>query len=211
MINKKYKMYVFDLDGTLVDTRVDIARALQVTMQRAGLSEATLEQVLAAIGGGAKNAVRTLTGLDGDELEKQLEFFMQQYIKMCTDNATIYEGGLELLQRLKQQGAILAMVTMKARIPTHNIIKALSLSMFDDVITFDDVEHRKPNPHSMEQLLSKHELNPSDVLMIGDTVTDMKYAKASGVDVCAMTFGYGITEEVIAQKPTYILNSYADF
>jgi phosphoglycolate phosphatase len=143
---RTYKLYIFDLDGTLVDTRLDIARALQKTLQDAGLPVPNLDEVSRAIGGGAKNAVSMLTGLMGEELQPHLERFTKDYEQMCADNTTVYEGGEALLRRLKDEGAYLALVTMKFKVPTLKILDAHGLDMFDAVLTFDDVKKRKPDP-----------------------------------------------------------------
>jgi len=210
-IDKAYKLYVFDLDGTLVDTRTDIARALEIALSEAGYDVPSHEQVVSVIGGGSVNAVRQLTGLEGDDLAPHLARFMACYDEVCSDNTTVYDGGYALLERLRDSGAVLALVTMKSKTPTHKILKRHKLDMFDTVITFDDVEKRKPEPDSFLKLLDKYGVGASNALMIGDTVTDMRYAKAAGVDVCAMTYGYGITKEVLAEQPEYVLDSLLDF
>ena len=122
-IDKTYKLYVFDLDGTLVDTRIDIARALEMALSDAGYDVPNREQVVSVIGGGSANAVRKLTGLDDDALKPLLKEFMAAYDDVCSDNTTVYEGAEDLLARLKAQGAVLTLVTMKSSIPTHKILK----------------------------------------------------------------------------------------
>lgn len=208
---RNYKLYIFDLDGTLVDTRPDIARALQKTLEEAGLPVPNLEEVARAIGGGAKNAVSMLTGLMGDDLQPHLERFSKDYEEMCCDNTTIYEGGEELLHRLKDDGVYLALVTMKFKTPTLKILDAHGLDMFDAVLTFDDVKKRKPDPESLFELCERFSVAPSDTLMIGDTVTDIKYAHAAGADSCAVEYGYGDTKDILALSPTYAIKSLLEF
>ncbi len=210
-VDKTYKLYVFDLDGTLVDTRTDIARALEKVLSGEGYDVPTREQVISVIGGGAENAVSKLTGLAGDALTPHLSKFMALYEAMCSDNTRVYEGGIGLLERLKAQRAVLALVTMKSKAPTYKIMQKHSLNMFDEVITFDDVEKRKPDPESLNKILNKYGISKEDALMIGDTITDMRYAKAAGIDVCAMLYGYGITDDVLAENPEYALSSLLEF
>jgi len=211
-IDKKYKLYVFDFDGTLIDTRTDIARTFQVFLGEFGYPEPSLDEVRSAIGGGAKQAIAKLCDMSESDIDKNLDRFLELYAQLCADNTTIYEGGEELVRRLKSEGALLAVITMKAKIPTMNIIKKHKLeSLFDDVISYDDVEKRKPDPQSMNLLLEKYGLSPGDALMIGDTVVDLRFAKAAGVDAVAMTYGYGKTDEVLAEKPQYLLDSFLDF
>ena len=83
--------------------------------------------------------------------------------------------------------------------------------MFEEVITFDDVEKRKPDPDSLQKMMKKYGVGQKDTLMIGDTVTDMRYAKAAGVDACAMLYGYGSVDEVLAEAPQYALGSFLEF
>jgi phosphoglycolate phosphatase len=112
---------------------------------------------------------------------------------------------------LAAQGAVLALVTMKAKAPTHKILGVLGLNVFDEVIAYEDVERRKPDPESLIALMDKYGVLPEDTLMVGDTVTDMRYAAAAGVDTCAMLQGYGVAEEVLAEHPRYALQGFKEF
>ena len=207
--DKTYRLYIFDLDGTLVDTKLDIALAMQKVMAEAGFEKPSLDEVEKAIGGGARNAVSKLTGLEGDALTPLLEKFVAAYEVMCADHTTVYEGGEELVQRLKSQGAKLAVVTMKLRVPTHKILKHHALyDLMDTVLTFDDIEKRKPDPDSLFALLKQYDVKPEDAVVIGDTVTDLKYAHNAGADACAVSFGYGDLEDLKALSPRYMINHF---
>lgn len=210
MLKKDYKLYAFDLDGTLVDTRVDIALTLRAILLDAGLEDVDDTTLKAAIGGGARNAVNKLTGFEDERLDYYTQMFVDKYDVMCADNTTVYEGGMALLKRLKSEGKLLAVITMKARVPTVKILEAHGMDMLDDVIAFDDVEKRKPDPDSFFKLLKKHGVKPSEALMIGDTTTDMKYAKNAGVDVVAAKFGYGVTSELLDLSPEYEIDSLTE-
>ncbi len=210
-LEKIYKLYVFDLDGTLVDTKLDIALAMQKVLGEAGFEKPSLDQVEKAIGGGAKNAVSKLTGLEGEALLPLLEAFVKAYEEMCCDNTVVYASGEELLKKLKAQGAKLAVVTMKHRVPTQKILKHHGVTaLLDVVLSFDDVEKRKPDPDSLLKLLERFDMTPQDALVIGDTVTDMQYAHNAGVDACAVDYGYGELDDLKAMKPRYIIGSFLE-
>jgi len=209
---KEYGLYVFDLDGTLVDTRLDIARALQKTLGEAGFPQPGLDEVTRAIGGGARKALLKLTGLKDEELDPRLqESFEAVYEQMCCDNTSVYPGAEELLRRLKARGARLAVVTMKIRTATHKILRHHGLfDLFDAVLSFDDIEKRKPDPDSLFMLQKRFGVPLEQILMVGDSMTDLEYAKAAGVDACAVTHGYGVLEDMRAAGPRYMIPGFAE-
>jgi phosphoglycolate phosphatase len=210
-IDRRYRLYVFDLDGTVADTREDLGRAFTSAMEEAGYPAPNMEQVTAAVGGGARKALERLTGLKDGAAEPLIARFLEIYVEICTEHTTPYPGVRELLARLAAQGAVLALVTMKAKVPTHKILSALGLDVFDEVIAFEDVERRKPDPDSLLKLMDKYGVSPSDTLMVGDAATDMQYAAAAGADACAMLRGYGNPDALLAEKPKYALNSFLEF
>lgn len=210
-INKRYKLYIFDMDGTIADTQTDIGRALAEAVSGYGLKKPTQSEVLASIGNGSKNAVKRLTGLEGDALEDCNAAFMEKYDELCCDNVTMYPGVEELLRRLKSEGALIALVTMKFRSAAHKILKHLGIDVFDRVITFEDAVRRKPDPESLFLLLSEFNVQKELALMVGDSIVDLRYAKAAGVDVCIMEYGYSDIEEIIAGKPEYLIKDFSEF
>lgn len=210
-IDKTYKLYIFDMDGTIVDTKTDIGRALAEAVADAGFKKPAQAEVVAAIGQGAKNAVNKLTGLEGDALGFCTDAFMKKYDEMCCDNVTLYPGAKELLYRLKSEGAIIALVTMKFKSATNKILKHLQIDIFDRVITFEDAARRKPDPHSLYMLMGEFNVPKELTLMTGDSIFDLKYAKAAGVDACIMEHGYANAEEICAGNPEYILKSFTEF
>ena len=210
-IDRRYRLYVFDLDGTVADTHEDLARAFAAAMEEAGYPAPSKAQVTAAIGGGAMKALERLTGLKGGAAEPLIVRFLEIYDDVCTEHTALYPGVRELLTRLAAQGAVLALVTMKARIPTLRILSSLNLDVFDEVIAFEDVERRKPDPDSLLKLMEKYGVLPTDTLMVGDAHTDIQYATAAGADACAMLKGYGKPEMLLAEKPKYAIDSLLEF
>lgn len=211
-IDKRYRLYVFDLDGTIADTREDLARAFSAAIEEAGYPKPSLAQVTAAVGGGAEKALQLLTGLEGEAVKPLLSRFFTIYGRICADHVTAYPGVPELLARLFAQGALIALVTMKTKEPTRKILSALKIDMlFNDVIAFEDTERRKPDPETLLLLMQKYGVKPEDTLMVGDAATDVRYASAAGADACAMLRGYGEPSALLAAKPKYAINDFSEF
>lgn len=210
-IDRRYRLYVFDLDGTVADTREDISHAFAAVLEETGYPVPSLAQVTAAVGGGAKKALERLSGLQGDALEPLVASFLGKYCEACTEHTTVYAHVPELLTRLAAQGAVLALVTMKAKEPTLKILLALGLNVFDEVIAYEDAQRRKPDPETLLMIMDKYGVSSEDTLMVGDSATDMEYAASAGADACAMLQGYGDTEALLAANPKYVLNSFAEF
>jgi len=210
-IAKKYRLYVFDLDGTLADTRDDLKTAFSKALAYGGYDALSDEEVVGAIGRGAAAAMKKLTGLGDEELEPYLNIFREVYEKVCCDNVRLYPGAAQLLRRLKDEGALLALVTMKLRVSTEKIIKHLGIDVFDEVVAYEDSEKRKPDPESFNVMLEKYGVSPGEALMVGDSLTDIRYAKAAGADCCIMAHGYAQAGEIRVEGPRYLLESFEDF
>jgi phosphoglycolate phosphatase len=208
---KEYELYVFDLDGTIADTRADLKTALAEAVKAAGFPEPAEENVIAAVGRGALKAIEKLTGMDEEQAEKYLGIFRETYEKVCCDNVTLFPGVKEFLYGLKEHGKKTALVTMKYRVPTIKILSRLGIDIFDEVTAFEDTEKRKPDPESFLKLFNKYGIGPDRALMVGDSITDIRYAKAAGADVCIMLYGYGDKKEMLAAKPQYLLNGFQEF
>lgn len=208
---KEYDLYVFDLDGTIADTRADLKTALAESVKAAGFPEPSEEDVVASVGRGALNSIKKLTGLDEKSAGAYLDIFKETYEKVCCDNAKLFPGVKEFLYGLKGRGKRIALVTMKYRIPALKVLRFLGIDIFDEITAFEDTEKRKPDPESFIKLLDKYGIEPESALMVGDSITDIKYAKAAGTDVCIMLHGYGNREEIMAAKPQYLLNSFSEF
>jgi phosphoglycolate phosphatase len=143
MISKKYKLYVFDLDGTLADTKIDLTRAFSKALTANGFKAPSVKEAAAAVGNGALKAIQRLTGLDEAAAAPLEEAFRKIYEDICCDNVRLYEGARELLLRLKGEGAVLALVTMKFKAPTQMILRFLDIDIFDEAIAFEDAQKRK--------------------------------------------------------------------
>jgi phosphoglycolate phosphatase len=190
---------LFDLDGTLIDTAPDIAAALNLALQRRGLSAATLEQVRGWIGDGTRaslaKAVRAAgvaereVGATVDALWSGFEF---DYAQCCGEHGRVYPGVRRMLERLTGAGIQVGLVTNKEAGFAHRLLVRHDLNAcFDLMVCGDTLPVRKPDPSMLRHALDALQCAPEDALYVGDSAVDVRTARAAGVAIWAVTHGYG--------------------
>lgn len=188
------KAVLFDLDGTLVDSAQDLADALNRLLTAQGLSTLGLDQVKGMIGDGVLKLVERglmATGGDPDKAPALVPGFLGLYEGNAARFTRPYAGAEETLARMAGKGLRLAVVTNKPHAAACEILDSLGLSGFlGAVVGGDTLPQRKPHPAPL--LLAAEQLGvlPSEMLMIGDNHHDVSAARAAGMAVIAVTWGY---------------------
>ena len=185
----RFRLATFDLDGTLADTRHDIARSLTRVIEARGEAAPALSEVIAAIGWGAPKLVGTVLGPERQAMaDEVLAAFREDYRANLVVETVVYEGIPALLRQLKQRGTRLAVATNKPGELTHQLLADLSLaSYFDEVVAPEDVRRPKPAPDMLRRLLERTGIKPSETVMVGDMETDLDSARAAGVTSLLLT------------------------
>lgn len=187
---------IFDLDGTLVDSAPEIARALNAGFGPLGVPVYTAETAKALIGGGARAAIeRAVTtagiSLTSDEHAEAYRRFMATYAEASAEGNGLYPGAHETLAALKGRGVPLALCTNKSHDIALIAIEALKIaSYFDHVIGARDGQPKKPDPKCLELAIAPFRFDVRDAVMIGDSHADIGAAKAAGCRSIAMSYGY---------------------
>jgi phosphoglycolate phosphatase len=201
-------LLVFDLDGTLVDSSRDIAAATNAALGRLapGTPEIPLPEILSFVGEGARLLVeRSLrhVGLDlppGDVLAAYLECYRERLL----DTTRLYPGIAEALDALA--GASLAVLTNKPGDLSRAILDGLGVgARFARVVGGGDVPTRKPDPAGLLQLVAELGARPAGTWMVGDSATDVGAARAAGVRVAGVTWGFH-PRELRAAGPDRLLD-----
>ena len=177
----QFDLIVFDLDGTLVETREDLARSVNCALEAEGLPRHPMETVVRFVGDGALKLVQRSVGagLPDETCQKVLASFLDHYLGHCTDHAECYPGVLEVLPMLAP--ARLCVLTNKPIAPTREILDKLALgSYFEDVIGGDGDLGRKPDPAAILSLIAKSKTSPGRTLLVGDTSVDVLTARNCG-------------------------------
>ena len=215
--------FIFDLDGTLIDSAADIAAATNAARAQFGLAELPLPVVKGYIGDGVQMLMRRVLssavqpgpsgepGLPVTEtmVAAGLAVLREYYGRHCLDRTVLYPGARELLNRL--HGTPLMIATNKPRRFTEQILHGLAIDAdFRRVITGDDVTHMKPHPEALERCLEGLTVAPCDVVVVGDSPNDIEAARALGAVAVAATYGMTSPEVLLAARPDHSIASIAE-
>lgn len=186
-----YKGIIFDLDGTLLDTSEGVLASIRHTIKTMNYRELPLETLLTFIGPPVKHSLIKHYGLTDQEAEEATEVFRQQYKDEDLLKARPYDGILELLKSLKDQGFLVGVATLKREDYAVTILEHFGIAEFCDLICGSDFANKMTKADVLKKCMDGLKLNPSETLLIGDTSSDGNGAKEAGADFMAVTFGFG--------------------
>jgi len=199
-------LLVFDLDGTLADSKLDLALAVNATRAAAGLPALPNETVFSYVGNGAPVLIRRALG-DGfaqEQLDRWLDFFLGYYRQHMLDNTRLYPGVIESLDRLRNAGLRLAVLTNKPVRFSRDLLRGLGLGgHFAVVYGGNSFETKKPHPEGLEKVMAELGVPPQHTLVVGDSAVDVLTARNAGAWACGVT--YGFQPETFPQAPPDLL------
>jgi phosphoglycolate phosphatase len=186
------QLVVFDLDGTLVDSKKDLALSVNAMREHMGFDPLPPEAVTSYVGHGVRVLVKRTLGdeaSDGD-VEKGLAFFLEYYSHHLLDNTVAYRGVREALESLGNRK--LAILTNKSTRFSREIIAGLGLAAyFIAIYGGDSFPLKKPDPMGIKTLMSHLSIPAEKTLMVGDSDTDVLTGRNAGVWTCGVTYGFG--------------------
>jgi len=186
-------LLVFDLDGTLVDSKLDLALSVNAARAHLGMPPLDIERVSTYVGNGAPVLIRRALGEQASEsqIEEALEFFLEHYRAHELDNTRLYPGVRESLDRLQAAGKRMAVLTNKPVAMSRAIVEGLGLGAhFFRVYGGNSFEFKKPHPVGVETLMREAGVDRARALMIGDSSVDIQTARNAGVRSCGVTYGF---------------------
>lgn len=192
------KLLIFDLDGTLVDSNLDLIPALNAATQTCGLPPLSREDVGFVVGSGALAMIEKSFALNnrplergGSEHRRLLDLFLLHYEAHIADNTVFFPGVLDALDRLRDDGWELAVCTNKYEHLARQLLSELGqIQRFVAITGGDTFPQKKPDPSHLLKTAELAGVNPANCIMVGDSVNDIAPAKAAGIPVIAVDFGY---------------------
>lgn len=204
----QFRHLIFDLDGTLVDSRADLATATNAMLLSLGLPHLSLTQITGLIGHGARVLVEKALGEENRQLFDQgFALFIRYYSAHLLEETRPYEGLTSLLADAYARGICLSLLTNKPEAPSHAILGGLGLASFFTVIVGGDtLPTKKPDPQGVAYLQHRTGIQLSETLLVGDSRVDYETGMAAGVAVCGVTWGFG-AHDFAALRPQFLVDT----
>jgi len=186
----KYKLIIFDMDGTLVNSSLTIANAINHVRKNLGFEPMEQAYILRRVNDHTLNPAQTFYHTKRFEADHE-KWFSEYYTKNHEKELVLYEGIKALIEALKAKGYVLAVATNAYRVSTIESLTHLGIySFFDSIACYDDVLQGKPHPDMIYKILDELKITEKEALFIGDGPRDEMAAKAAGVDYIMVDWGF---------------------
>lgn len=205
---------LFDLDGTLVDSRRDIAAALDDALSEHGIAPVGVERLAPLVGDGVSMLIRralTLTEMPLDLEAVVLPTYLEAYERRHLETTTAYDGVPEAIQALAEREVAMAVVTNKPHGFSVSILEHLALMRYMCVVIGgDSMVQRKPAPEPLLAAISKCDAVPGDSVIVGDGDTDMQAGVAAGLFTIGVTYGFRSAEQLLNAGADVLIDRMTD-
>jgi len=207
----KYKLCIFDLDGTTADSVGAIAHTANQCLELYGLKANPVEAYKMFAGEGQYELIKRALKAAGDVELKLYEQVMSKYIELfetgCIYNVISYPGVTEMLKEIKQKDIKIAILSNKQNDNTVKVVeKIYGKGFFDVILGQKNTHNRKPSPEGAFILMKEFKVNPEECLYLGDTATDMETGINAGIDTVGVTWGFRTREELVLANAKYIVD-----
>jgi len=199
----KYKMVVFDLDGTLLFTLEDLYLAVNHCMRTFGFPERDRKTVRKTVGNGIHKLIEDFVpeARGTDRIEEIYQEFMRYYNAHCKENTRPYDGILELVDQLREDGYLVSVLSNKGDFAVQELCKQYFGDKLDFALGLKDGLRRKPYPDTLNTILKEFDLQADEAVYVGDSEVDVELAKNAHMDCISVTWGFRDREIVEALNP----------
>lgn len=213
---RRFDAVIWDLDGTLVETRGDIATAVNLVLADRGLPQMSVAAVSQHVGHGARVLISGclresgIKHLDPPEVDRAYESFRIHYGAHMLDTSIPYPGIPELLQRLHEATVAMGVVTNKPVGLSRQLVEGLGIArFFSALLGGDSLPQRKPDPAPLVHMKEKLGAGDRPCVMVGDMIVDLEAARAARMPGAAVAWGFSSREKLLAASPDLLAESPA--
>lgn len=200
--------FCFDFDGTLIDSRENLTTAVNAFRRNLGLSELSQQTVVDALGGEGtwELIMETMTAADFTSINDAIQEFLSLYNEINSDNVKPRPGMDSLLRDLSKNH--MAILTNRPADMTQRMVASTDWDgLFDHVYGIDSFDKGKPNPMALENLIDSWGIAPDEMVMVGDSESDIETGRRAGTKTIACTFGYGKKDGLKSENPDWVVDS----
>ncbi len=210
--NKHWRGVLFDLDGTLMDTAEGVLASIRYTTEALGYEPLSEEVMRTFIGPPVRSSLQRTYRLSDEEADKANEIFRNRYKDHDVLLATAYDGIVDLLKKLKEQGYLVGVATLKREDYAIKLLDHYHISDYCDAICGGDFECRFLKADVLNRCLEHLGLTREEAVLVGDTASDGNGARIVGTDFIAVTFGFGpkTAEQWAEFNPVFVADSAAE-
>ena len=196
----KYKLAIFDMDGTILNTLDDLTDSTNYCLKKFGMPEKTRDQVRVNLGNGTRHLFEMVVpeGTDDKTLEDIIAVYNDYYKNHCMIKTGPYDGILELLRRLREAGVLTAVVSNKPEYAVKSLCHDLFNGLFDMSVGDKEGQRIKPYPDSVNSIVETFNIDKTEAVYIGDSEVDFKTAENAGLDVIMVSWGFRQIEQIRA-------------
>lgn len=202
------ELFIFDLDGTLIDSKRDIVEAVNAARAQMGLAGLAPETIASYVGNGAPVLMQKAMGVNATPamVSEALARFLDYYHQNPLVYTELYPGVREALDGLAEKGKKLAVLTNKPEVITNQIVEGLKLNNhFFRCYGGDSLLERKPHPLGIEKLMEESGATAAETLMVGDSYVDIRTARNARVAACGVSYGFQ-PESLLADPPDFMID-----
>jgi phosphoglycolate phosphatase len=209
---KDYEVVIFDLDGTLSNSKEGITKSVQYALSKLGIEENDLNNLEHFIGPPLADELIRTYGMSEEMAETGVAYYRERYVPVGLYETEIYSGVKQMLKALKSMGKYIAMATSKPQNMAEEVLRYLEIDEYFDMVMGAELHGpRQSKQLVLEALFEQLEIKDKNkYIMIGDTCFDVDGAKAVGIDVLGVSYGFGNSEEMLEHGAMAIADNTED-
>jgi len=203
------KLLILDLDGTLVDSKEDLANSVNFALKALGKEPVPNEFIYSRVGNGARNLIETALGNDAHLFGEAIRIFLDHYEEHIIDTTRPYPGVVEALKEYRGRFTF-ALLTNKPLYLTEKLLKGLGMfDLFSAVLGGDSLQTKKPEPEGILTLMRLAKVPKEETLIVGDSRNDVLAGRNAGISVCGVSYGIGAADFSI-YPPDFTVDAFPE-